>query len=116
LDESRFTGHARAVDGNAAMADGHGRDGPTPIRRIAVAEPPPVYIVTTGESPERFRGRLAGIEGARLIRALPPRRVVVALRSHADEARLAELPGVEAVILDRLQQPHGRPPGGATAP
>ena len=77
-----------------------------------MADTPPVYIVTTGEPPERFRGRLDGIEGARLIRALPPRRVVVALRSHADRARLAELPGVEAVDLDRLQHPHGGPPGG----
>jgi hypothetical protein len=94
------------------MADGRpggrastGRPDEEDEEEVAVAETPAVYIVTTGEAPERLGSRLAAIEGARLVRALPPRRVVVALRSHADRALLAALPGVEGVVLDRLEHP-----------
>jgi hypothetical protein len=73
---------------------------------VAVAKVPPVYIVTIDGPAERFNQHLTTLDGARLIRELPPRRVVVLLRSHADRARLAELPGVEAVVLDRLRHPH----------
>jgi hypothetical protein len=52
-----------------------------------------------------FRERLEAIDGARLIRELPPGRVVVALRSPADGDRLAALPGVTAVFADRLEHP-----------
>jgi hypothetical protein len=52
-----------------------------------------------------FRGHLDAIEGARLVRQLSPGRVVVALRSPADRPRLAALPGVEAVVPDRLEHP-----------
>jgi hypothetical protein len=52
-----------------------------------------------------FRARLEAIDGARLIRELPPGRVVVALRSAVDRDRLAALPGVTAVFADRLEHP-----------
>lgn len=71
-------------------------------------EVPAVYIVTIDGPPAGFVAHLAGVEGARLIRELPPRRVVVALRSHADRDRLAELPGVQAVVMDRLEHPDRR--------
>jgi hypothetical protein len=66
---------------------------------------PAVYIVTTGVAAPEFGASLAAIPGARLVRALPPRRFVVVLRDHADRHRLAALPGVEAVALDALQHP-----------
>ena len=64
-----------------------------------------VYIVTIEVSTSTFRGHLDAIEGARLVRQLSPGRVVVALRSPADRVRLAALPGVEAVVPDRLEHP-----------
>jgi hypothetical protein len=64
-----------------------------------------VYIVTIVIPTSTFRVHLDAIEGARLVRQLPPGRVVVALRSPADRARLAALPGVEAVVPDRLEHP-----------
>jgi len=64
-----------------------------------------VYIVTIGVPVSVFRAHLVAVEGARLVRELPPRRIVVALRSPADRQRLAALPGVEAVVPDRLEHP-----------
>jgi hypothetical protein len=64
-----------------------------------------VYIVTIEVSTSAFRGHLDAIEGARLVRQLSPGRVVVALRSPADRPRLASLPGVQAVVPDRLEHP-----------
>jgi hypothetical protein len=64
-----------------------------------------VYIVTIEVPTSAFRMRLDDIEGARLVRQLSPGRVVVALRFPADRARLAALPGVEAVVPDRLEHP-----------
>jgi hypothetical protein len=64
-----------------------------------------VYIVTIGIPTSAFRGQLDAIEGARLVRQLSPGRVVVALRSPADRPGLAALPGVEAVVPDRLEHP-----------
>ena len=64
-----------------------------------------VYIVTIEVSTSAFRGHLDAIEGARLVRQLSPGRVVVALRSPADRPRLAALPGVQAVVPDRLEHP-----------
>ena len=64
-----------------------------------------VYIVTIEIPTSAFRGHLDAVEGARLVRQLSPGRVVVALRSPADRARLAVLPGVEAVVPDRLEHP-----------
>jgi hypothetical protein len=65
-----------------------------------------LYIVTVEVPTGEFRERVEAIEGARLIRELPPGRVVVALRSAADRPRLAALPGVTAVLADRLEHPH----------
>jgi hypothetical protein len=65
-----------------------------------------LYIVTVELPAGEFRERVEAIEGARLIRDLPPGRVVVALRSSADLPRLAALPGVTAVLPDRLEHPH----------
>jgi hypothetical protein len=67
-----------------------------------------MYIVTIEIPAAAFRAHLDAIEGARLIRELPPDRVVVALRSPADRPRLAALPGVTAVLLDRLEHPDRR--------
>lgn len=67
-----------------------------------------VYIVTIDGPADGFRAHLATIDGARLIRELPPRRVVVALGSAADRGRLAKLPGVRSVVADRLEHPHRR--------
>jgi len=64
-----------------------------------------VYIVTIEVKTTAFRAYLTAIEGARLVRELPPGRVVVALRSRADRSRLAALPGVTAVVPDRLEHP-----------
>jgi hypothetical protein len=64
-----------------------------------------VYIVTIEVPTSTFRGHLDAIEGAQLVRQLSPGRVVVALRSPADHMRLAALPGVEAVMPDRLEHP-----------
>jgi hypothetical protein len=64
-----------------------------------------VHIVTIEVPTAAFLDHLEAIEGARLIRELPPGRVVVALRSRADRQRLAALPGVTAVVPDRLEHP-----------
>jgi hypothetical protein len=64
-----------------------------------------VYIVSIEVPASAFRAPLVAIEGARLVRELPPGRVVVALRSPADLPWLAALPGVEAVVPDRLEHP-----------
>jgi hypothetical protein len=64
-----------------------------------------VYIVTIQVPTSAFRVHLDAIEGARLVRQLSPGRVVVALRSPTDRARLAALPGVQAVVPDRLEHP-----------
>jgi hypothetical protein len=67
-----------------------------------------LFIVTIGVEAAAFGRHLEAIEGARLIRELPPDRVVVALRSPADRRRLAALPGVTAVVPDRLEHPDRR--------
>jgi hypothetical protein len=64
-----------------------------------------LYIVAIEVPTAEFRARLDAIDGARLIRELPPGRVVVALRSPVDRPLLAALPGVTAVFSDRLQHP-----------
>jgi hypothetical protein len=64
-----------------------------------------VYIVTVAGAAADLRTHLDAIPGAWLVRELPPRRLVVALRSAADARRLAALPGVEAVVEDRLEHP-----------
>jgi len=64
-----------------------------------------VYIVTIEVETTAFRAHLDAIEAARLVRELSPGRVVVALRSRADRSRLAALPGVTAVVPDRLEHP-----------
>jgi peptidyl-tRNA hydrolase len=73
-----------------------------------MAGKPAVYIVTIREPAASFRGSLQALEGARLIRELPPGRVVVLLASPADRPRLAKLPGVEAIVEDRLEHLHPR--------
>jgi hypothetical protein len=73
-----------------------------PLEKTAGAR---IYIVTIDVPASRFRSYLDAIDGARLIRELPPRRVVVALRSPADRPRLAALPAVEAVAPDSLEHP-----------
>jgi hypothetical protein len=64
-----------------------------------------VYIVSIAGTAAELRSSLEAIDGARYIRELPPRRVVVALRAPEDRLRLAGLPGVEAVVPDTLQHP-----------
>jgi hypothetical protein len=64
-----------------------------------------VYIVTIGVPTSEFSARLESLAGARLIRELPPGRVVVALATHGDLPRLAALPGVTAVLSDKPEHP-----------
>jgi hypothetical protein len=64
-----------------------------------------VCIVTIEVATEAFRAALGAIDGARLVGELPPGRVVVALRAAGDRGRLAALPGVTAVVSDRLEHP-----------
>jgi hypothetical protein len=64
-----------------------------------------VYIVTTEVPTSAFRAQLDTVEGARLVGELPPGRVVVALRSPGDLPALAAMPGVTAVVPDRLEHP-----------
>jgi hypothetical protein len=66
---------------------------------------PHVYIVTLAVPATEFRSVLEAIPGARFIRELPPRRVVVTLRAPGDRRRLARLPAVEAVVPDALEHP-----------
>jgi hypothetical protein len=68
-----------------------------------------VYIVTIEVPASRFRAHLESVAGARLIRELPPGRVVVALATPEDLPRLAALPGVTAVYSDRPEHPDRRP-------
>jgi hypothetical protein len=70
-----------------------------------MSRPSALYIVAIEVPVAEFRGQLEAIAGARLIRELPPGRVVVALRSPADRPRLEALPGVTAVFADRLEHP-----------
>jgi hypothetical protein len=74
-------------------------------RELMIGRPTAMYIVTIEVPAAAFRAHLDAIDGARLIRELPPGRVVVALRSSADHPRLAALPGVTAVVPDRLEHP-----------
>lgn len=67
--------------------------------------PSAMYIVRIEVPVAAFRARLDAIEGARLIRELPPGSVVVSLRSPADRPRLAAMPGVTAVFSDPLEHP-----------
>jgi hypothetical protein len=64
-----------------------------------------VYIVTIEVPTAAFHDHLGTIEGAWLIRELPPGRLVVGLRSPSDRQRLSALPGVTAVVPDRLEHP-----------
>jgi hypothetical protein len=74
-------------------------------RELMVGRPSAMYIVTIEVPAVAFRAHLDAIDGAGLIRELPPGRVVVALRSSMDRPRLAALPGVTAVVPDRLEHP-----------
>jgi hypothetical protein len=65
-----------------------------------------LYIVRISISVEEFAERLRAVEGARLIRELPPGRAVVALPARAPLSRLLALDGVEAATPDRLEHPH----------
>ncbi len=68
-----------------------------------------IYIVVIEVPTSAFVEQLDAVDGARLVRELAPGRVVVALRSPADRPRLAALPGVTAVLADRLEHPDRRP-------
>ncbi len=65
-----------------------------------------VFIVRLSVAASEFRERLRAIEGAVLVRELPPGRVVVAAAPE-DARRLAALDGVEAVVRDRLEHLDG---------
>ena len=71
-----------------------------------MSRPTALYIVAIEGPVAAFRGQLEAIDGARMIRELPPGRVVVALRSPLDRPRLEALPGVTAVFSDRLEHPN----------
>ena len=63
-----------------------------------------VYIVRISGTTADFLGRLRTIDGATLVRELPPDRVVVTLPSSADVPRLTALEGVESVTPDRRER------------
>jgi hypothetical protein len=63
-----------------------------------------VYIVRITGTVARFRERLRTVDGATLVRELPPDRVVVTLPSTAGESGLAALDGVESLTHDRLER------------
>jgi hypothetical protein len=64
-----------------------------------------VYIVRISGTVAAFRSLLGAVEGATLVRELPPDRVVVTLLADTDASRLAALDGVESVTRDRLERP-----------
>jgi hypothetical protein len=64
-----------------------------------------VYIVRISGALADFHEQLGTVDGAALVRELPPDRVVVTLPSTAAEPRLAALDGVESLTRDRLERP-----------
>jgi hypothetical protein len=64
-----------------------------------------VYIVQISGTVADFHSLLRTVEGATLVRDLPPDRAVVTLLSDADVPRLATLSGVESLTADRLERP-----------
>lgn len=68
--------------------------------------PGAVSWIVTCRAVEDLGAVLAAVEGARFLRALDGRRAVVAA-PRAARARLAALPGVEAVEQDTLRHLHG---------
>lgn len=66
--------------------------------------------IVTCRSVEDLGQALAGIPGARLLRAIDARRAVV-VAPRAARVGLLALPGVEAVEQDTLRHPQGWPAG-----
>jgi hypothetical protein len=66
---------------------------------------PDVMIVELSCTVEELASRLHEVEGASLVRALPPARAVVVLAGSGDAQRLALLPGVVSVRPDALEHP-----------
>jgi hypothetical protein len=66
---------------------------------------PHVVIVELSCTVEELASRLHEVEGAILVRALPPGRAVVVLAAPDDAQTLARLPGVVAVQPDPLEHP-----------
>jgi hypothetical protein len=64
-----------------------------------------VVIVTLTTDVDEFVRRLGQVDGARLVRELPPGRVVVALRGTGSAADVAALDGVVSVVVDSLEHP-----------
>jgi hypothetical protein len=66
---------------------------------------PDVMIVELSCTVDELASRLHEVEGASLVRALPPGRAVVVLAGPGDAQRLARLPGVVSVQPDPLEHP-----------
>jgi hypothetical protein len=62
-------------------------------------------IVQLSCTVDELRPRLSGIDGARLVRELPPDSAVVVLARPADATALAQLPGVVSVQPDPFEHP-----------
>ena len=67
--------------------------------------PPTVMIVQLSCTVDELLPLLSGIDGARLVRALPPGRAVVVLARPSDATALAQLPGVVSVQPDPFEHP-----------
>ncbi|MBI1376744.1 MAG: hypothetical protein GC157_04575 [Frankiales bacterium] len=68
---------------------------------------PPVVIATLAVPVEDAAAVVARVPGARLVRELPPGRVVVVLHDASDAGLLAAQPEVVSVVPDRLEHPTG---------
>lgn len=68
---------------------------------------PPVVIATLAVPVEDVAAVVARVPGARLVRELPPGRVVVVLLDASDAGLLAAQPEVASVVPDRLEHPTG---------
>jgi AmiR/NasT family two-component response regulator len=65
----------------------------------------PLYVVTVASGSHDVVAALESVAGARVVRPLDDRRLVVSLRSARDAAAVAQLPGVLSVLPDRLEHP-----------
>ncbi len=77
--------------------------------------PPAVYLVAFAGDEPGPRDRLGAMDGVRVVRDLPPRRVVVVIDPARRVTALAEISGLDGVVSvrpDRLEQPQrgGRAP------
>ena len=64
-----------------------------------------VAIITVSGDLADVIVRLLAVPGVRIVRELPPSRVVVVLHARDDAASVGRLPGVVSIVEDRLEHP-----------